>query len=148
MSEPIDWPAFIARLSFRSMFPIEIRLDPAGEPYSEDALVVILHAPDIHDGSPSRVFYLIPLSEMGDPVEALDRIRKTVLQAIRHELDECMLFDGRQIRDPHAKEPVGLRLVDRGITPLIDDAAAIGQLRQTIERRRLGTAGETLSDMG
>lgn len=136
---PIDWTAFLARLSFRTLFPIDLRFDP-----ELHALVVILHAPDIHDGTPTRVYHMLSLRDVhiSDPTEAMGQIRRLVLRAITHEVDECMLFDGRQVRDPHEAEPSG-RLVDRGITPLLSDAEAIAELRRTVQRHsRPGPAAE------
>lgn len=65
---PIDWPAFLARLSFRTLFPIDLRFDP-----ELHALVVILHAPDIHDGTPTRVGHMLSLRDVriSDPTEAI-----------------------------------------------------------------------------
>lgn len=139
-----DLAALVARVSFRAWFPVRLRVAPTLTFDGDPALVVAIDVPDVHADAPGavtvRVYHRIPMRPAADPVEVLRVIRRAVMSALEHELDETMLLDGRQIRDPHAKGPPGTRLVDRGVTALVDDADALERLRQMF--RRPGPAAE------
>lgn len=148
MPEIIDWSALVARLTFRTIIPVRLHVAPPREGHDRPRLVVTLRVASIHGGAPTTLTSRYPLPPERDVLAAIRLVRTLVLRAIEHEIDECLLVDGRQLADPHANGRPGRRLVDHGITALLDDPAALADLTRSIARleppprRRPGPAAE------
>jgi len=98
----------VERVSLRpGLFKIDLRVDLSVE---EDAvrLTASLHAPDVHNAMPTRVHssVLIEIDHlvMVSDDDVLDIVKRRVREVVNHELDEVLLVDGKQARDPHAKD--------------------------------------------
>jgi len=104
-------PAELARLLPRlglSHFPFRIDLD-----VDLHGLVVVLHVPERDSGAPTtmshrsrstigkRRGWTYALSGVVDEEQALGFIRRCLLDALEHEVDECLTLDGKRVRDPH-----------------------------------------------
>lgn len=132
--EIIDWSALVPRLTFRTILPVRLHVAPPREGDDRPRLVVTLRVESIHGGAPTTLTSRYPLPPERDALAAIRLVRTLVLRAIEHEIDECLLVDGRQLADPHANGRPGRRLVDHGITALLDDPAALADLTRSIAR--------------
>lgn len=103
-----DWQRTIERITFRFPFPIELEADPHPH-WSRSAcrfpLRVTIRVPDIRTGLITGVHLIedMPLFETSEG-ERIVMVRAAVMRILQHELDECLLVDGVQFRDPHANE--------------------------------------------
>lgn len=101
-----------------SRFPIPVDLQV--EEYTRVAVLkVVLQVKDRETGVPLRVLTEVPFETDAEynlrvlhgfspaslALYTLDRIRNTIIRALTHELDECFLFDGKRLYDPHRKDP-------------------------------------------
>jgi hypothetical protein len=98
----------LARISF-SGFRIPIRL--SARRLTLDVLIVDLEMQVYDRDDPSKeipirsitTFYDVRVISR-DPCVLHERIYRTILGALRHELDEHFKIDGVRVRDPHAGE--------------------------------------------
>ncbi|MGN6107247.1 MAG: hypothetical protein ACTHU0_19220 [Kofleriaceae bacterium] len=99
----INLPSFVERISVRLPIPVILHadIDPLFDGWR---LRVSIKVPDIHTGEPTWVHTMAPVERIDTEGRAVSRVRSAILKALEHELDECLLLDGKQVRDPHANE--------------------------------------------
>lgn len=89
----------VRRLELRN-FPMPIQIKASGL-----CVIFTFAVKDRDDGTPLKLITECDLREIvafRDPVTCFLRaVRLALLQGIAHELDECLRFDGKQVRDPH-----------------------------------------------
>jgi hypothetical protein len=101
---PLSWPDFLKRISLRPSFPLSLELR---ESTRGRGLVLFakLDAPDIHTGQMQTLHIAeVLMYPPHDEKHALWIVRTLLRAALEHELDECLLLDGVQVRDPHSNE--------------------------------------------
>lgn len=99
----MTWDAFIRRLDLSRM-PCKIDLSVRRDVYQDvEHAHLVMHVRDMHDGKPSVVNHVIPLSSFdgADDGCRLRTIRDAIRIAFEHEIDECLWFDKRQPINPH-----------------------------------------------
>jgi hypothetical protein len=96
------WKAAVARIKLRPS--VRMTLDYRVQ-RGREQIAVTLQTIDIHDGRLTTTTLCRDVPEAKCDIEAaVAWIRQLCLDLLEHELDECLLFDHRQLRDPHALE--------------------------------------------
>jgi hypothetical protein len=110
--ERIDlwWVALAASITLRPEWQIPITWS-VEHSLDQDAmkLHVRMRANDFVTGKPTTIHMVEILPNIiaieDDVHEGRRRIARVIRRAVEHELDECLLVSGVQMRDPHSKDP-------------------------------------------
>jgi hypothetical protein len=101
------WRRVAASITFREAWPWKMRIDVRIAELT-DALnvrIAMLDAPDMLTGDPSKVIHhrdvLYRDAQRMEESDILHFLRRFIGAAVEHELDECLLVGGEQLRDPH-----------------------------------------------
>lgn len=96
-----DWDAFAARVSFRPgpRFTLEVRRR------LEDRvdLVLKLETTDVNTGLTTTITHEMEAPNASCDKHAYHIVRGMAIDALTHEIDEALLIDGMQQRDPHVR---------------------------------------------
>lgn len=97
----------IARIDLTRMpFMCELRLDHRIRDH-DFHVVFVMHVRCVDTGKPIKVFTMESF-DVGAPERAREHAEHLILRLIRqgieHEIDECLLVDGRRLHDPHEQE--------------------------------------------
>lgn len=99
------WQKLCGLVSFRSAWPWPTRVTADAD---RDCvrLRVAIDGPDVITGAPQTVHHVEHMyrSDRIEDEDAVRIIRAFVFRCFEHEFDECLLFAGHQVRDPHVKE--------------------------------------------
>lgn len=90
-------------------FAIPVRISCERAIWNDSLIVLVtLIVPDVITGEQTTVNHQEEF--LPEHIKRLDRdgalmlIRRQLSFALNHELDECFLVDGKQLRDPHERE--------------------------------------------
>lgn len=98
----VDWVALVAKVDLSGFpVPITIRLEPGRW---ETTIVFSMRVKDRTTGKEGPLLSLnVPPSWIADERAGLDWLRRMLRDFVLHELDECLLFGGVRVFDPHPK---------------------------------------------
>lgn len=98
------WQRFIERIDLsRWASPIRLEVFNA-DLFDAIELRVAICVPDIHTKELSWVTRRDFLPDIADDKTNVRIVRRYISLILEHEIDECLLLDGEQLRDPHANE--------------------------------------------
>lgn len=108
------WDDIIRRVSVRPGIDVRVWIDdskrwPGG---LVPPVVVSLRGIDIHTGQPTETHHLSTPPLLSSTADAISWVRATLADALYHELNELLCFDGIQVRSPHLRTGSRIRLHD------------------------------------
>ncbi len=108
MKPPKTWREYVERITFD--FPIKILLKAERDPHTdgERLLVTLAGVPDVYEPGKFTNVYMfeeLPPFEQVSPYDRGCIVRDAIIRHLEHEVDECLRFDNKQLRDPHANDP-------------------------------------------
>lgn len=100
-----EWQKAIDRVTMHRIWPMPIvQRVSHSEHLDAFAIYTKLSAPCVDTGDPQVVTHLAVAPDyIVDPDDAVDFLARQIKKAVEHEIDECLLVDGRKLRDPHAR---------------------------------------------
>lgn len=113
MSVVDRWRAIADAMTFRPAWPWPMRIVVDMDSRDGLSIRVKLTAPCIVTGESQIVNHMehIPwqMAEGATSADIARAIHRLLRSAVEHEFDECLLLEGRQLRDPHVQTGVTLR---------------------------------------
>ncbi len=76
-------------------------------------ILTVYESPSVDTGQPIPIHSIqfVPLQDWRRMPEGerVETIRRCVVEALKHEVDECLRIDGNRVRDPHPPDVHGLK---------------------------------------
>lgn len=88
----------------RFPWPIRLRYVEPMNRWSEARIVVDFMVKDVNGGSPTRIVLDRVVSSRFADHDPVGFIRSLLIEAVLHELDECITYRGERPFDPHRGE--------------------------------------------